>query len=195
MFAHGQATIEASQLHVVARRRLARFHQQKTQKRTALLADPPQLLAVRRCCARWESVRSSWLLACPKRTARLVPASAPWPTRHRPGSPPAAAPSKVFHHGAQPHDLPWHEPCGDSRARLSGRAKPGPCGQVAGAHLSLAADNSSSVFKLRNIFAEKPRPFSSSSSIACVRGASNSESILYRPCRRAFSATSTNSRR
>ena len=79
MFAHGQATIEASQLHV-ARRHLARFHQQKTQKRTALLADPPQLLAVRRCCARWESARSSWLLACPKRTARLVPASAPWPT-------------------------------------------------------------------------------------------------------------------
>ena len=44
MFAHRQATIEAAQLGVLARCRLARLHQQKAQKRTALLADMPQLL-------------------------------------------------------------------------------------------------------------------------------------------------------
>src|SRR5271166_3136509 len=44
MLAHGQTTIEAAQLGVVAHRRLSRFHQQKAQKRTALFADVPQFL-------------------------------------------------------------------------------------------------------------------------------------------------------
>jgi hypothetical protein len=39
MFAHRQATIEAAQLRIVARRGLTRFHQQEAQKRTALFAD------------------------------------------------------------------------------------------------------------------------------------------------------------
>src|ERR1700685_4572325 len=44
MLAHRQPPTEAAQLRVVTRRRLSRFHQQKAQKRTALLADAPQLL-------------------------------------------------------------------------------------------------------------------------------------------------------
>ena len=45
MLAHRQATIKAAQLSVIARRRLSRFHQQESQKRTALLADVSQLLS------------------------------------------------------------------------------------------------------------------------------------------------------
>src|SRR5579863_10267434 len=44
MLPHRQPPIKTAQLGVVTRRRLSRFHQQKTQKRTALFADSPQLL-------------------------------------------------------------------------------------------------------------------------------------------------------
>ena len=45
MFACRQAAIEAAQLRIFAYRRLAGFHQQEAQKRTALLADASQLLS------------------------------------------------------------------------------------------------------------------------------------------------------